>query len=325
MSHEITIRADGKAEMAFRQGTDFPWHFTSTNPAQVPANASIQEWVHAAGMEWSVEAARVQFEAGGQMREYDERVVLHRSDTLVPLGVVSDDYCIIQPRECIEFFSDLVHSVGLELDTAGTLFGGRRFWALAKIGEQALIRDRDPIKGYLLLTSSADGLRATEARFTSVRVVCRNTLALSESKDSKGQIRITHRSEWDAAKVKEQLGVAPRTFEAFMDSMRKLADFQMVDDRAQAEVKKLLGKPEGDDEKAGKTFRQTMELFRGMAAGFDEPGFAGSAWGLLNSYTEAVDHKSRAKSDSHRLYNALVGPGNASKAKFRDQLLALVA
>jgi phage/plasmid-like protein (TIGR03299 family) len=323
MAHELTIRADGKVEMAFRAGTDFPWHFAETQPQQVAANASIEEWVQAAGMEWTVEPSPVQFEANGTLHTFDDRYVLHRSDTIAPLGVVSGDYCILQPAEVIEFFADLVQTVGLTLDTAGTLFGGRRFWALAKIGESCIIDNRDRIKAYLLLTSSADGLRATEARFTSVRVVCNNTLSLSDSKDSAGQIKIAHRSEWDADEVKRRLGVAPVTFEAFMTNMRKLADHRLTDDRAREQVKKVLG--EEAAEKDSKTFVRVMDLFRGLATGADAPGFAGTAWGLLNGLTEVVDHGGRAKSDSHRLANALMGTGDRLKTRFRDQLLELVA
>lgn len=321
MAHEISIRADGRAEMAFRVGTQFPWHFAQTKPQQVPADATMDEWVHAAGMEWTVEETPVLYEAGGQMHRFDKRVVLHRSDTLAPLGVVSDDYCILNPRECVEFFDDLVQSVGLELDTAGTLFGGKRFWALAKVGEACMIDNRDRIKGYLLLTSSADGLRATEARFTSVRVVCANTLGMSE-KDSAGQVKITHRSQWDANAVKERLGVAAATFETFMGKLRRLADHRLTNVEAETEVKKFLGKDE--DEKTGRTFGRVMSLFRGLATGHELPGVEGTAWGLLNSFTEALDHHSNAKSDSHRLNSALMGPGDRAKTKFRDQLFTLV-
>jgi phage/plasmid-like protein (TIGR03299 family) len=185
-----------------------------------------------------------------------------------------------------------------------------------------MIDNHDPIKGYLLLTSSADGLRATEARFTSVRVVCANTLAMSE-KDTAGQIKVTHRSEWDAADVKRRLGVAPATFDTFMGNMRKLADHRLTDDEAAAQVKKLFAK-DADSDKVGKTFGKVMDLFRGLATGGDLPGVEGTAYGLLNSVTEAVDHLSKAKSDSHRLQNALMGPGEKIKIKARDQLLALV-
>jgi len=323
MSHEITIRADGKAEMAFRAGTEFPWHFDMTKPQQVPALADIDEWVRAAGMEWTVEQSKVHYAVGDEMLPFDGRVVLHRSDTKAPLGVASDGYCILHPRECIEFFEDLLATVGLELDTAGTLFGGKRFWALAKIGEEALIDNRDPLKGYLLLTSSADAMLATSARFTSVRVVCQNTLSLSDRKDSKGEVKISHRRSWQPDEVKRRLGVAPQSFADFMASMRQLADFRMTDDDAKSHVRALLGKTEEDKET--KTFESVMGMFRGLATGYDGPGFAGTAWGLLNSVTEHYDHSTKAKSDSHRFHNALIGEGEKIKSKFRDQMLALVA
>jgi phage/plasmid-like protein (TIGR03299 family) len=325
MAHELTIREDGKVEMAFRVGGEFPWHFKETNPAQVPADATVEEWVHAAGMEWTVERAAVNFSPrGAEMREYTGKEVLYRSDTNAPLGVVTPDYNIINPRECIEFFTDLVQSVGLVLDTAGTLFGGRRFWALAKVDEQCMIGDLDKHKGFLLLTSSADGLRATEARFTDVRVVCANTLAYSE-KDCAGQVRITHRTEWNPDEVKRQLGVAPASFTTFMMNMRRLADVRLTDEQAQEHVKIILGKEEAERGKEGKTFPRVMDLFRGLAMGADLPGVAGTAYGLLNAFTEALDHKSRAINDSRRMESAMMGVGARTKVAFRDQLLELVA
>jgi phage/plasmid-like protein (TIGR03299 family) len=321
MSHELTIREDGKVEMAYT-GAD-PWHWRETKPTKLEPGASIPEWVHAAGMEWTVETAPVHFAIDGAMQHYKGREVLYRSDNGYPLGVVSEDYCILQPRECVEFFEDLVQSIGLTLETAGTMFGGKRFWALAKIGEGCLIDKRDPIKGYLLLTSSADGLRATEARFTSVRVVCRNTLRMSDEKDSKGQIKISHRSQWDADRVKQRLGVAPKTFEQFLANMRALADVKMTNGKAETETRTLLG-IEKDAQKPGKRFERIMDLFRGMATGIDEPGFRNTAYGWVHCVTEAVDHGSRAASDSHRLYNALMGPGDVLKTKAMSQALELV-
>jgi phage/plasmid-like protein (TIGR03299 family) len=273
-------------------------------------------------MEWQVLSSRAQFGAGGEQHFVPDRCVLHRSDTSAPLGIVSDQYHPVQPHEVIEFFGDLVYSAGLQLDTAGTLFGGKRFWALAKIGEDCLVDNHDVIKGYLLLTSSADGLRATEARFTSVRVVCSNTLSMSDVRDAATQLRITHRVQFQPDYVKRKLGLAPQTFEQFMAKMRKLADYSMSDARAELELTEFLQKEHGQP--AGRTFRKAMELFRGLARGFDEPGFAGTAWGLLGAFTETLDHGTRARSESHRFANAVMGTGVQDKSLFRDRLLALV-
>jgi phage/plasmid-like protein (TIGR03299 family) len=273
-------------------------------------------------MDWTIESAPVQFSVDGMSFAFKDRHVLHRSDNLEPLAIVSDEYYAVDPAECLCFFNDLIVSVGLKLDTAGVLFGGRRYWCLASVGQECLIDNRDLIKGYILLTSSADATRATECRHTSVRVVCSNTLSMSHRKDSASQIRVTHRSQFIPDEVKRRLGVAPKSFETFMQSMRKLADFRLADDEAEFQLKKLLGKPEGD--KVPKLFKHTMALFQGSATGYDLPGMQGTAYGLLQSITEAADWTTRATSDSHRLANAFTGPAEGLKIRARDQLLELV-
>jgi Domain of unknown function (DUF932) len=44
-------------------------------------------------------------------------------------------------RAVLEFFRDLTEAAGFTLETAGVLFGGKRFWALASIGAEAAIAD----------------------------------------------------------------------------------------------------------------------------------------------------------------------------------------
>ena len=46
-------------------------------------------------------------------------------------AVVSQRYQVVQPREILEFYRDLTEMSGFELETAGVLKGGRKFWALA--------------------------------------------------------------------------------------------------------------------------------------------------------------------------------------------------
>ena len=52
---------------------------------------------------------------------------------------------------------------------------------------------------------------------------------------------------------------------------------------------------------------------------------AGTTYGLLNAFTETLDHKGKFRSDSHRLSSALTGAGDAAKAEFCDTLVNLVS
>jgi phage/plasmid-like protein (TIGR03299 family) len=314
MAHELTIRDDNKVEMAYVG--EVPWHGLGQEMAP---NATVDDWKHGAGMDWTVESSRVVYRARGSNKAcvLNDSVVLHRSDTDAALGIVSSAYQIVQPAEVLEFFRDLVHSIGLELNSAGTMFGGKRYFASAKIGEQSIL-DHDKIKGYLLLTTSADGSLKTRGKFTSVRTVCNNTLSMAlRGANTGGEVAISHRSVFDPAAAKESLGIAPRTFDTFMDSMRSLTTKRLSSDMAETMTSKLVK----DDKKAN---RSIMALFNGDAKGSNMAGVRSTPWQWLNSVTEYVDHNMRAKSDSHRLNNNLFGTGDGIKNTAREMALDYV-
>ena len=93
MAHELTIRANGKVEMAYTGET--PWHGLGE---QLTRGASIEEWARAAGMDWRVLKSFVRFpiargDAPENFRTINDRVVLFRDDGIGDyLGIVSDGY-----------------------------------------------------------------------------------------------------------------------------------------------------------------------------------------------------------------------------------------
>jgi hypothetical protein len=111
----------------------------------------------------------------------DDRFVLMRSDTEEALSVVSGDYQVVQPKKILEFYRDLTRQCGYSLETAGALKGGRKVWALARTGIDGSVGEdgQDQLAAYLLLATSCDKTLATTAAFTSIRVVCQNTLSFA--------------------------------------------------------------------------------------------------------------------------------------------------
>lgn len=210
------------------------------------------------------------------------------------LSVVSSRYQIVQPHEVLEFFRDLVGAGGFTINTAGALRGGRRIWALAEVGEKARVVGDDIIRGYLLLATSCDGGLATTARFTSVRVVCANTLAMAE-RDAKKHISIPHSTKFDPAAVKAAIGIATNSFEEFMVRARLLADKPVSVQTAEDFIAKLLtrrGEAEAKyDVRASRGFASVMDLFNGAGIGAEMDGSRGTAWGLVNAVTEYIDHR----------------------------------
>lgn len=319
----VTTRTNGFAELAYVG--ERPWHGTGQ---QLIRGQTIEQWKVAAGMDWRVCRSRVRFGEGANQQVMDDQHVLFRSDTKLPLGIVSDKYKVVQPGETLEFFRDLVGANGFELETAGTLFDGRRFWALAAIGEEAVVSGHDVMKGYLLCSSSADGTLATNVRNTAVRVVCNNTLTAALG--GRAGVTITHRSRFNHEAVKDQLGLARGSFREFIVKARALAQRPIHDVAAREFVGELLlaTKTVTSDSVAGaqetKQFGRIMELFRGLGRGATLGSSDGTAWGVVNAVTEYVDHHARARSASHLLNSAWFGPGEALKNAAFAKALALV-
>lgn len=321
----VTVRQDGFAEMAYVG--EKPWHGLGQ---ELVAGADIETWKQAAGMDWRIQRGVVRYatsrEADLGLMEMPDQHVLFRSDNRAPLGIVSPKYKVVQPGEVLEFFRDLTDANGYTLNTAGTLFDGRRFWALASIGEEACVVGEDKIGGFLLLSSSCDGTLATTARFTTIRVVCNNTLSMALQGKAKREVVVRHTSKFDAEKIKQELGLARDNFGEFMKAARQLSSVRMTNDRASEFIGSLLAETKtvlGEDVRKSKQYQKIMDLFKGSAMGGTLVSSEGSAWGLVNAVTEFVDHHARAKTDAHRLASAWFGRGDDLKTEALERALAL--
>ncbi len=320
MAHEITIRADGYAEMAFVGDT--PWHGLGQ---ELPAEADMATWRQAAGMDWTIEKSPVEYritDAVGH-QTVPQRFVQYRSDTGMPLSVVSERYKPVQPHEVLSFFDDLVKESGFRLHTAGTLFGGKRMWALAETGRYGEVSKDDGVGGFLLLSTSADKSLATTARFTTVRVVCNNTLSLAHKRDA--YVSFTHSRAFDHELMKAKLGRAVESFGAFMEMAQHLRKQRVTAEAASAFVRRLVLTNEqlvDPDYNYGKNraYAKIINLFNGEAKGAELVG--DSKWGLLNAVTEYYDHHMPARTADARLNNTWFGKGDEAKSIMTDMLLA---
>lgn len=322
MTHEIE-------QMAYVGTT--PWHGLGNS---LPKKQPIEVWQREAGMDWQIQESPVHFKSDavghlGAIHSFPEQKVLFRSDTKAPLSVVSSRYHTVQPREVLEFYRDLTEVSGYELETAGVLKGGKKFWALARTGQDAVIKGNDQVNGYLLLATSCDGTLATTATPTTVRVVCNNTLTVALDGTTRA-IRVPHNTRFDPGTVKKQLGIAVSQWDDFMYRMRALAERKVQWHEALGFFMNVLCEtsPTGSlpevlpNERA---LRKVQELYEGRGRGSSLDSAKGTAWGLLNAVTEFVDHERRARSTEYRLDSAWFGQGAAIKQRALGKALALVA
>lgn len=325
MAHNLTVRENGFVEMAFEGNRSNIWHGLGT---ALERGASIEVWEKAAGLDWTIYESPIYFHdkigdavAGlAPTAIFPKRKALYRSDSKRPLAIVGSDFKVIQPIDILEFFRDLIDLHGMTLSTAGSLFGGTKFWALAELGKDTSLFDVDEVKGYLLLVTGVDGM-STVAKYVSIRVVCNNTLSISLNEHSKNLIKKTHRTEWDPRSVKIDLGLIDKGWDNFIKNINSLSNAKMSRAQTVSFYRELFSDESGEQSRAvTRKIDKIMHLYDygdGAAYGY------GTAWGALNAVTNLFTHGSGRKSASSMFWDSNFGTAEKIKIQAMSKLLEL--
>lgn len=355
MAHELSIRANGKAEMAFVGET--PWHGLGQS---VTKGASIGVWAKEAGMDWEAKEAAVLYDAGtgrrlvadaGDWRSVESHKVIFRGDTGLALGVVGSRYNIVQPRAVLEFFREMTEQGGWHIHTAGVLREGRKLWAMATNGRVDTVAGKksDQLLRQVLFATSLDGSMKTVVKPCATVVVCGNTLAMALGESGK-TVTVSHRSVFDADAVRRALGLVDNSFDTFLAKAKEMADTPIEMAEALSVLQRVFnnGKPaepavkvntswmgklsdladnvgeQEPEEKEARSMGRVLELFDGAALGAGKAGRAGTRWGLFNAITQHVDHEMGRTPDT-RIDSAWFGRGDTFKQVAYQALAAEAA
>ncbi len=327
MAHELD-QTTGRTAMAYIATSATPWHGLGQ---RVNPDSSVEEWREAAGLNWQAMRAQVQYENDhlGQLCAFADKHVLYRSDTHAPISVVSSGYQIVQPDSVLEFFKVLAETGQFSIETVGAIKAGRRIWALARVGENAKILD-DEVAPYLLLATSYDGTMATVAKFTTIRVVCNNTLQASlRNASGRAQVTVPHSAIFDAKSIRSDLGIALDSWDEFMIRAKRLANRKISDAEMDAFLLELIEPPYGksytpEQVRNGKGYQRIVALFHGGQMGAGQDAINGTAWGALQACTQYVDHE-KGRLQDNRIDNAWFGPGDRLKSKAMEILERVAA
>lgn len=99
----------------------------------------------------------------------------YRTDHNIPLGIVKERYTPVQNVEAFTFFDNAIGKDKAIWQTAGFFGMGERIFVSAKLPKNILVQG-DPVENYLIFTTSHDGSSGVKILFSSIRVVCENTL-----------------------------------------------------------------------------------------------------------------------------------------------------
>lgn len=210
MSHNIEIK-NGKASFVENGRRGRAWHGLGT---VFDGPLTVKEALHHSHADYRVALQPLAVITPDIRREMDTGSVMAlqlsnatipnvmatiRLDTHEPLGIVSDNYGVVQNEDAFKFIDTLVtgklsdqeHTPVIE--TAGVLDGGKRVFVTAKFPDEIILGNKgdDRVEMYMVFTTSHDGMGAVKCMVTPVRVVCNNTLNFA-MKHNAGTLSLTH-------------------------------------------------------------------------------------------------------------------------------------
>lgn len=176
-----------------------------------------------------------------------------------------------------------------------------------------------------MLATSCDGSMSTTAMFTSIRVVCNNTLTFAvlegETGKAKRYLRISHHTQFQPDVVKAQLGLAHASWLHYADEVKMLSERTVTDMEAMDWLIRVFGNPEKavEEQPNPRVLKRVFNLYQG-GMGSDLESARGTAWGLVNAATQYVDHAKGRVADT-RLNSAWFGDGAVLKQKAWQEAL----
>ena len=310
MSHEVDTMA---------YAGSVPWHGLGK---KVLHDLTPEQMMKQAGVDWKVEEVESFATFNGQLIPTGQKCLI-RSDTGTLLSNVGMDWHTVQNEEAFAFFNEYVRTGGMDMETAGSLKGGKVVWALAKVKESFEVFGEDRVDAYLLFSNPHEYGKPIDIRFTPIRVVCNNTLTLSLRRISQNAVRISHKVKFDAEQVKTTLGIARTKLAEYKEAAEFLGSKRYTKKTLEEYFKEVFpytGKRQGvegvgviqkeDNKKIfSNNAKRCLELVESQpGAEFAE----GTWWQAINAVTFNTDHL-QGRDREKRLHSQWYGTNQQRK------------
>ena len=333
MSHGITA---SDTTMSVRE---MPWHRLGVVLDDYPR--SIDEALEKSGLGWKVRHGDVLVVT--QPEWADDFGVKHppdliqakgfkaniREDTGDVLGIVSDEYEVVDNKAAFGFLDALINS-DMHFETAGSLWGGRRVWVLARLPEYVELGG-DLSATYVYVANSHDGSMAVTAAVTPIRIVCANTLGAALRQADHGvaarrTFRFRHTGNLQAkfAEARHVLGMTINYQKQFKELADRMASEPIAEWALERRVLRHLWTIDEDMGKLARqnrerTIENVMAIFRGRGAAGDTTGNTpATKWVAFNAIAEHLDYGRRYTSRTNQVQRSF------EETALKQQALELV-
>jgi phage/plasmid-like protein (TIGR03299 family) len=327
MAHELEQLANGQT--AFVSARVSAWHRLGTITEATMSADEIMTKAFLGG--WKVRKIPVVgldvVDGVEQRIACDDKVMTVRRNIVTGaveyLGIVGEDYGVVQNEQCAEILDRLVDQIGgAHFETAGSLRRGRSVFVTMKLPGTMRIAGVDDLDLYLCATTSHDGTASLRVDATPVRIVCANTQRAAFDR-SRGSYQFRHTSNVNSqiAQAREAIGLTWKYMEAFQTAAERMINAALPAVEFDRVIGTLWPLPDDAGERTRANHKQRAATLRYLIRDADtQAAIRGTRWGGYQAITEYLDHFQPAKDAAARANRAVAGDAPELKVRAFDLL-----
>lgn len=248
---------------------------------------NVKEALHISGLDYEVTKAPIYLSS---KKRIEGKFATKIKGTDEVLGIVGNDYTLIQNQEAFEFIDHIVGE-GLKFVKAGMAANNNLVYVIGKLPEEKILKDK--IAPYIIFQNSHSGFTTLKAAICPLRIVCQNqfkvafkgandTVSLRHTKNISGRL---HEAEEVLSLSNSYMSVVKREAES-------LANLKISDNDAVQIVNALFPY---DEISATERVKNAMNERRTRLLGIyktteDLADYVGTGYGMIQAYADMVTH-----------------------------------
>lgn len=288
--NEVKGKVAFAAVLTGKQKNEKAWHGLGT---YFDRPLTMEEAIEHGGLDYTVEKKNLVIE--GTDLILPSHMTTVRTDTGEALGVVGNDYSILQNRNAFDFF-DSFSDGNVQIETVGALGKGERIFATAKLPHQIVVGRDDLTEMYMVMMNSHDGSLSLNVGLSPIRVVCQNTLNLAIRQGLKNKITLRHTGKIeDRAKQAGEIMRLSLKYQMELGQAFDLLYRKKVTDTAAKDLIRQIIVQDKKDSTRMNNILDTIEA--SYFTGVGQKEIVGTAWGVFNGITHYLSHEKSYKSE----------------------------
>lgn len=280
---------------------------------------TVEEALNLANLNYTVEKVPVFLENGFQV---PGAFATKKVGTEETFGVVGDKYEVVQNEEAFNFVDTLLPE-GMKFIKAGET--PKMVYIIASLPDTYILEDK--VTPYLIFQNSHCGKTTLKATITPLRLICQNQFNWAFRKASnKISIRHTRSAKEKLEMAKDILVHNSEYLNQFKLEAEKLAATKFTKGQMDTIIQQAFPySAEATTISIART-EEKREKFLTAYNSEDNQNFIGTAWGLVNAYSDYTTHKELKKvtpsaMENHFIKTTLKGEGIGSFINILNQAL----